>query len=75
VQFLAAHGKAPGAASGVVYGVSTIGNIAGVMLTALLLIPNFGVSRLLIGWCVVAVVGLGCLLLIFRSRSAPPSAA
>ena len=58
-----------------VYGVSTIGNIAGVMLTALLLIPNFGVSRLLISWFIVAVLGLGCLLWIFRSRSAPASVA
>jgi hypothetical protein len=73
VQHLAARGTPPGAASGVIYGVSTIGNIAGVMLTALLLIPYFGVSRLLIVWLIVAVLGLGCLLRIFRSGSSSPA--
>lgn len=74
VQFLATRGTAPGAASGTVYAVSTIGNIAGVMLTALALIPNFRVSQLLTGWLVVAVVGLGCLIMILRSASTSPSA-
>ena len=40
VDHLAARGQAPGAASGLVYGLSTLGNIAGVMLTAFVLIPN-----------------------------------
>lgn len=69
VQFLATRGTSPGAASGTVYAVSTIGNIAGVMLTALALIPNFPVSQLLTGWLVVALFGLGFLILIMR----PPS--
>src|SRR4051812_5811114 len=34
VQYLATRGTPPGKASGIVYGVSTLGNIAGVMLTA-----------------------------------------
>src|SRR5436190_4546329 len=44
VQFLAARGTPPGKASGIIYGVSTLGNIAVVMLTAFVLIPHFPVS-------------------------------
>ncbi|HVU33340.1 MAG TPA: fused MFS/spermidine synthase [Opitutaceae bacterium] len=62
VQYLATRGMPPGKASGVVYGVSTLGNIAGVMLTAFALIPHFPVSVLLYGWLVVAVGGLAVLL-------------
>lgn len=69
VQYLAVRGTPPGKASGVVYGVSTFGNIAGVMLTAFLLIPHFRVSSLLYGWLGVAVVGLAILLQLLRSSS------
>ena len=62
VQYLAARGTLPGKASGLVYAVSTLGNIAGVMLTAFVLIPHFRVSTLLYGWLVVASLGLACLL-------------
>ncbi|MEO7412020.1 MAG: fused MFS/spermidine synthase, partial [Opitutaceae bacterium] len=47
VQFLASRGTPPGKASGLVYGVSTLGNIAGVMLTTFVLIAHFRVSTLL----------------------------
>lgn len=66
VQFLAGRGMPPGKASGVVYGVSTLGNIAGVMLTAFVLIPHFPVSVLLDGWLAVAVLGLAVLLRLLR---------
>lgn len=69
VQFLAARGVPPGKASGVVYGVSTLGNIAGVMLTAFVLIPHARVSTLLYAWLVVAIAGLAILLQLLR-RSA-----
>ena len=69
VQFLASRGTAPGKASGIVYGVSTLGNIAGVMLTAFVLIPNFRVSTLLYGWLAVAVVSLAALLRLLRAPS------
>ena len=67
VQYLASRGTLPGKASGVVYGVSTLGNIAGVMLTAFALIPNFRVSTLLYGWLVVAVLSLAALLSFLRA--------
>lgn len=67
VQFLASHGTPPGKASGTVYGVSTLGNIAGVMLTAFVLIPNFPVSTLLYIWLGVAVVSLGALGCLLRA--------
>lgn len=70
VQFLASRGTPPGKASGIVYGVSTLGNIAGVMLTAFVLIPNFRVSTLLYLWLVVALVGLMSLIRLLRL---PPS--
>ncbi len=66
VQFLATRGTPPGKASGIVYGVSTLGNIAGVMLTAFVLIPHFRVSTLLYLWLVVAVVSLTCLVKLLR---------
>jgi hypothetical protein len=73
VQYLAARGTPPGQASGVVYGVSTLGNIAGVMLTAFALIPHFPVSTLLYGWTGVAVLSLAGLLWLLRvpARLAP----
>ena len=66
VQWLATRGTPPGQASGIVYGVSTLGNIAGVMLTAFALIPNFRVSTLLYGWLAVAVVSLVALVRLLR---------
>jgi len=70
VQFLASRGTPPGKASGIVYGVSTLGNIAGVMLTAFVLIPHFPVSVLLYIWLTVAVLSLVGLL---RLLSVPVS--
>jgi MFS family permease len=66
VNFLAVRGTAPGAASGIVYGVSTLGNIVGVMLTTFWLIPTFHVSTLMYAWLTVAILSLGILLMIFR---------
>ena len=73
VQYLASRGMPPGQASGIVYGVSTLGNIAGVMLTAFALIPHFRVSTLLYGWLGVAVVGLTALIALLRSPAKPIS--
>jgi hypothetical protein len=50
VGWLAGRGTPSGQASGVVYGVSTLGNIAGVMLTVFYLIPHYHVSYLMYGW-------------------------
>jgi len=74
VQYLAARGTAPGAASGVIYGISTVGNIAGVMLTAFVLIPHFRVSTLLYLWLAVAILSLAGLIAILRTvpESSPP---
>ena len=66
VQYLAARGTPPGKASGIVYGVSTLGNIAGVMLTAFVLIPSFRISTLLHLWLAVAVASLFALLRLLR---------
>lgn len=67
VQFLASRGTPPGKASGLVYGVSTLGNIAGVMLTAFVFIPHLAVSTLLYVWLGVALIGLSCLLALLGS--------
>lgn len=69
VQFLASRGTPPGKASGLVYGVSTLGNIAGVMLTAFVLIPNFRVSTLLFVWLGVAAAGLLALLSLLQTKT------
>jgi len=71
VQFLAVRGTPPGKASGIVYGVSTLGNIAGVMLTAFALIPHFRVSTLLYVWLGVALASLAALLGLLRDASSP----
>ncbi|MBI4623238.1 MAG: fused MFS/spermidine synthase [Verrucomicrobia bacterium] len=71
VQFLATRGTPPGKASGIVYGASTLGNIAGVMLTAFVLIPHFRVSTLLYVWLAVAVASLAGLVRLLR----PPTSA
>lgn len=73
VQYLAARGTTPGAASGLVYGISTVGNIAGVMLTAFALIPHFPVSTLLYLWLAVAIISLSGLIALLRSSPAPSS--
>ena len=71
VQFLASRGTPPGKASGIVYGVSTLGNIAGVMLTAFALIPHFRVSTLLYLWLGVAILSLACLVRLLRTPVNP----
>src|SRR5687768_11011942 len=71
VQFLASRGTPPGKASGIVYGVSTLGNIAGVMLTAFALIPHFRVSTLLYLWLGVAIVSLASLVRLLRTPVSP----
>lgn len=54
-QALAREGIGAGPAAGLSYGLSTIGNIAGVMATAFLLIPSFRISHLLIAWFVLLI--------------------
>ncbi len=54
-ETLARSGFAAGPASGLTYGLSTVGNIGGVMGTAFLLIPNFRVSHLLVAWLVLII--------------------
>ncbi len=73
VQYLSARGTAAGAASGLVYGISTLGNIAGVMLTAFVFIPHFRVSTLLYFWLCVAVASLAGLIAILRRPLPTPS--
>jgi hypothetical protein len=70
VQYLATRGTPPGQASGLIYGVSTLGNIAGVMLTAFVLIPHLPVSTLLYLWLGVALVNLTALIFLLRASSA-----
>ena len=55
IQALARGGTRAGPAAGLCYGLSTIGNIAGVMGTAFLLIPSFRISHLLIAWFVLLI--------------------
>lgn len=57
IELLAERGVPAGRAAGRLYGVSTVGNIAGVFLTALALIPNFPLPVILLGWTVAAA---GC---------------
>lgn len=63
-EALAQSGFSAGSASGLIYGTSTAGNIAGVMGTAFLLVPFFRVSHLLIAWFVLLIP----LLLLLAAR-------
>ena len=65
-EALAVLGMRPGYAAGMVYGVSTVGNIAGVMMTAFLLIPNMRVSTMTIGWCLTAIAVKAVLIWVLR---------
>ena len=49
-------GRAAGPASGLVYGVSTAGNITGILLTVFVLIPSLPVSTILYVWLAAAVL-------------------
>jgi predicted membrane-bound spermidine synthase len=62
--------KAAGRSAGVLTGVSTLGNIAGVLGAALVLIPTFGIQHLLQAWWISAVVILLSLWFVLFSRSA-----
>lgn len=63
-------GTASGRSSGTVYGISTLGNIAGVMLTALVLVPNIAVSTILYLWTLFALALCVCLCwLVSASRA------
>jgi hypothetical protein len=54
VEAMIVRGLQGGLSSGVIYAVSTVGNIAGVMTTAFLLIPFFTTSRILMFWSAAA---------------------
>jgi hypothetical protein len=62
VQAVHERGNAAGFASGLVYCVSTLGNIAGIMLTAFVLIPLLPVSALL--WIWTAAVAVSSVMLV-----------
>lgn len=61
VQSLSERGQSAGFASGLIYCVGTLGNIAGIMLTAFVLIPMVPVSVLLWIWT-AGVAGAAVLL-------------
>ncbi|MGD2133877.1 MAG: fused MFS/spermidine synthase [Maricaulaceae bacterium] len=50
IQLISKRAEDAGFSAGLAYAVSTAGNIAGVLGTAFLLIPNFPVSQLFIAW-------------------------
>jgi hypothetical protein len=57
-DILARRGLSAGFASGLVYGISTIGNISGVMGTTFVLIPYFKISSILEAWVLVSLLCL-----------------
>ena len=66
-------GRATGPASGLVYGISTAGNITGILLTVFVLIPHYAVSSILYMWLAAAVLLYGgfYLLDVGLDRAAP----
>ena len=55
-EALMSSGLRGGMSTGVVYGISTLGNITGVMVTAFVLIPSFATSTILQGWTAAAAI-------------------
>lgn len=66
VAVLAAHGDRSGAVAGWVYGISTVGNIAGVLATTFVLVPLVGSRAITYGFA--GVVALCALSLAFAQR-------
>lgn len=62
--------KSAGLSAGVLTGVSTLGNIGGVLGSALILIPTFGVQTLLHAWWILAIVLQLSLWFVLYSRAA-----
>ena len=61
------HGLTAGLAAGVIYGISTIGNIAGVIITAFCLVPRFPVSVILHAWLALSCLSVASLWFVVRS--------
>lgn len=65
IQRVSESGQKAGYASGLVYCISTLGNIAGIMLTAFFLIPAMPLSSLLLVWtsgiALLSLILLRCL--------------
>jgi hypothetical protein len=73
-EALMSSGFRGGMSTGVVYGISTLGNITGVMVTAFVLIPSFATSTILQGWTVAAAICFATFVGLI-SRAAPRMAA
>lgn len=70
---LVAGPDAVGGAAGRVYGVSTVGSIAGTLLTSFYLIPGAGTHATLTGWFFVLTLVGGLGLAAFRRREPIPA--
>lgn len=68
IELLSRTGVPSGKAAGRLYGVSTVGNIAGVFITALGLIPQFPMSTILYGWVATAFICFGAFYLLIRRQ-------
>lgn len=73
IELLSQCGVASGKAAGRLYGVSTVGNIFGVFLTALYLIPNFPMPVILYGWTLTALLCFGAFTLLMHRLWPDPS--
>ncbi len=74
IELVARAGLPSGKAAGWLYGISTLGNIVGVFLTALTLIPRFPLPQILIGWTVgTAICFTGLTIILSRLSRCEPS--
>jgi hypothetical protein len=72
-EALVAAGARGGMSTGVVYGVSTLGNITGVMATAFVLIPSFATSTILLGWTAAATLCFSMFVWLIGYAAARPA--
>jgi hypothetical protein len=70
-ELLVKGGNRSGLSTGLVYGVSTLGNVAGIMATAFLLIPRLHTTTILVGWAIAAAACFALFTAIVKSMLSP----
>jgi predicted membrane-bound spermidine synthase len=70
VGFYDRRQKSAGRSAGLLNGVSTLGNIAGVLVAAFVLIPTFGIRHLLQAWWIASIILQTTLWFVIYSPSA-----
>lgn len=69
-EVLVKSGGRGGLSTGLIYGVSTLGNVVGVMSTTFVLIPNLHTSTILQGWAIASTLCFYAFFLVIKKSIA-----